>query len=83
MKVAGIEDSDDHNWSDLPVLQLYTKVEVGETLSVDTVTAYLKKKFPKANAERILGVESEYDYKRQVWEWNISLLFFFLFIGYP
>uniref|UniRef100_A0A671VZ49 UDP-glucose glycoprotein glucosyltransferase 2 n=1 Tax=Sparus aurata TaxID=8175 RepID=A0A671VZ49_SPAAU len=37
----------------------------GETLSVDTVTAYLKKKFPKANAERILGVESEYDYKRQ------------------
>uniref|UniRef100_A0A671VY28 UDP-glucose glycoprotein glucosyltransferase 2 n=1 Tax=Sparus aurata TaxID=8175 RepID=A0A671VY28_SPAAU len=45
--------------------QLYTKVEVGETLSVDTVTAYLKKKFPKANAERILGVESEYDYKRQ------------------
>uniref|UniRef100_A0A671W1M8 UDP-glucose ceramide glucosyltransferase-like 1 n=1 Tax=Sparus aurata TaxID=8175 RepID=A0A671W1M8_SPAAU len=40
-------------------------VKVGETLSVDTVTAYLKKKFPKANAERILGVESEYDYKRQ------------------
>lgn len=83
MKVAGIEDSDDHNWSDLLLLQLYTKVEVGETLSVDTVTAYLKKKFPKANAERILGVESEYDYKRQVWEWNISLLFFFLFISYP
>uniref|UniRef100_A0A671VZC3 UDP-glucose glycoprotein glucosyltransferase 2 n=1 Tax=Sparus aurata TaxID=8175 RepID=A0A671VZC3_SPAAU len=46
-------------------ISLYTKVEVGETLSVDTVTAYLKKKFPKANAERILGVESEYDYKRQ------------------
>lgn len=83
MNVAGIEDSDDHNWSDLLLLQLYTKVEVGETLSVDTVTAYLKKKFPKANAERILGVESEYDYKRQVWEWNISLLFFFLFISYP
>lgn len=30
------------------------------------LTSYLKKKFPKANAERILGAESEYDYKRKV-----------------
>uniref|UniRef100_A0A671VVQ0 UDP-glucose ceramide glucosyltransferase-like 1 n=1 Tax=Sparus aurata TaxID=8175 RepID=A0A671VVQ0_SPAAU len=47
------------------LISMLSVIEVGETLSVDTVTAYLKKKFPKANAERILGVESEYDYKRQ------------------
>lgn len=45
---------------------MYNKVDVGETLSIDTVTAYLKRKFPKANAERILGIESEYDDKRKV-----------------
>uniref|UniRef100_A0A8C1LCT3 UDP-glucose ceramide glucosyltransferase-like 1 n=1 Tax=Cyprinus carpio TaxID=7962 RepID=A0A8C1LCT3_CYPCA len=39
---------------------------IGETLSVDTVTAYLKKKFPKANAARILGVDSSYDDNRKV-----------------
>uniref|UniRef100_A0A8C1LCD1 UDP-glucose glycoprotein glucosyltransferase 2 n=1 Tax=Cyprinus carpio TaxID=7962 RepID=A0A8C1LCD1_CYPCA len=38
---------------------------IGETLSVDTVTAYLKKKFPKANAARILGVDSSYDDNRK------------------
>lgn len=47
-------------------LQLYSKVDVGEMLSAGTITAYLKKKYPKANAERILGVNSEYDYKRKV-----------------
>ncbi|XP_036965883.1 UDP-glucose:glycoprotein glucosyltransferase 2 isoform X1 [Acanthopagrus latus] len=60
-----IADEYDLSQALISMLSLYTKVEVGETLSVDTVTAYLKKKFPKANAERILGVESEYDYKRQ------------------
>uniref|UniRef100_A0A8C1FNV5 UDP-glucose ceramide glucosyltransferase-like 1 n=1 Tax=Cyprinus carpio carpio TaxID=630221 RepID=A0A8C1FNV5_CYPCA len=44
---------------------VYNRVEVGETLSVDTVTAYLKKKFPKANAARILGVDSSYDDNRK------------------
>uniref|UniRef100_A0A3P8V2S6 UDP-glucose ceramide glucosyltransferase-like 1 n=1 Tax=Cynoglossus semilaevis TaxID=244447 RepID=A0A3P8V2S6_CYNSE len=46
-------------------LQIYKEVEVGETLTVGELTSYLKKKFPKANAERILGAESEYDYKRK------------------
>uniref|UniRef100_A0A668AYB2 UDP-glucose ceramide glucosyltransferase-like 1 n=1 Tax=Myripristis murdjan TaxID=586833 RepID=A0A668AYB2_9TELE len=45
--------------------QMYNKVDVGETLSVDTVSAYLKRKFPKASAERILGIDSEYDDKRK------------------
>lgn len=47
-------------------MQIYNRVEVGETLSVDTITAYLKKKFPKANAARILGVDSNYDDNRKV-----------------
>lgn len=47
-------------------IQIYNRLEVGEFLSVDTVTAYLKKKFPKANAARILGVDSSYDDNRKV-----------------
>lgn len=31
-----------------------------------TIVEYMKRKFPKANAKRILGVESEYDDQRQV-----------------
>lgn len=46
-------------------MQLYNKVDVGETLTAKTVADYMKRKFPKANAERILGAESEYDDKRQ------------------
>lgn len=48
-------------------------------LTVDTVIDYLKRKFPKANAERILGIESEYDEKRQVRKW-ILLSFFSPFL---
>uniref|UniRef100_A0A671PG61 UDP-glucose:glycoprotein glucosyltransferase 2-like n=1 Tax=Sinocyclocheilus anshuiensis TaxID=1608454 RepID=A0A671PG61_9TELE len=44
---------------------IFNRVEVGESLSVDTVTAYLKNKFPKANAARILGVDSSYDDNRK------------------
>ncbi len=47
-------------------IQIYNRVEVGEFLSVDTVTAYMKKKFPKANAARIIGVDSSYDDNRKV-----------------
>lgn len=48
------------------LLQLYNTVDAGEVLSVETIAEYMKKKFPKANAKRILGVESEYDDQRQV-----------------
>uniref|UniRef100_A0A672RF13 UDP-glucose glycoprotein glucosyltransferase 2 n=1 Tax=Sinocyclocheilus grahami TaxID=75366 RepID=A0A672RF13_SINGR len=47
------------------MVSIYNRVEVGETLSVDTVTAYLTKKFPKENAARILGVDSSYDDNRK------------------
>uniref|UniRef100_A0A8C2XGP4 UDP-glucose ceramide glucosyltransferase-like 1 n=1 Tax=Cyclopterus lumpus TaxID=8103 RepID=A0A8C2XGP4_CYCLU len=47
------------------LMSMVSVIEGGETLSVDTISAYLKRKFPKAKAERILGVESEYDDKRQ------------------
>ncbi|XP_019129729.2 UDP-glucose:glycoprotein glucosyltransferase 2 isoform X2 [Larimichthys crocea] len=60
-----IADEYDLSQALMSMLSLYNRIGVGETLSVDTVTDYLKKKFPKANAERILSAESEYDYKRQ------------------
>lgn len=47
-------------------MQLYNTVHVGETLSVEAITEYMKRRFPKANAKRILGLESEYDDQRQV-----------------
>ncbi|KAJ4933097.1 hypothetical protein JOQ06_029934, partial [Pogonophryne albipinna] len=49
----------------ISMVSLYNKVDVGETLSVDTISDYLKRKFPKTDAERILSVESEYDDKRK------------------
>lgn len=58
---------------------MYNKVEAGEMLSVDAISAYLKRKFPKANAERILGVESEYDDKRKVRKPNSCHLFLSLY----
>ncbi|XP_075896251.1 UDP-glucose:glycoprotein glucosyltransferase 2 isoform X2 [Nelusetta ayraudi] len=49
----------------MSTLSIYSKIDAGETLTVDAVIDYLKRKFPRAGAERILGVESEYDEKRQ------------------
>uniref|UniRef100_A0A671PJD6 UDP-glucose:glycoprotein glucosyltransferase 2-like n=1 Tax=Sinocyclocheilus anshuiensis TaxID=1608454 RepID=A0A671PJD6_9TELE len=54
------------------MVSIFNRVEVGESLSVDTVTAYLKNKFPKANAARILGVDSSYDDNRKVMLLNSS-----------
>uniref|UniRef100_A0A665TDA3 UDP-glucose ceramide glucosyltransferase-like 1 n=1 Tax=Echeneis naucrates TaxID=173247 RepID=A0A665TDA3_ECHNA len=60
-----IADEYDLSQALMSIVSLYNKVDVGDTLSVDTLSAYLKKKFPKANAERIIGKESEYDDKRK------------------
>ncbi|XP_066542592.1 UDP-glucose:glycoprotein glucosyltransferase 2-like [Hoplias malabaricus] len=49
----------------LSMVSIYNKVNVGDSLSVDKVTSYLKKKFPKANIARILGPDSEYDDNRK------------------
>ncbi|KAL6485212.1 hypothetical protein MHYP_G00072570 [Metynnis hypsauchen] len=49
----------------LSMVSMYNRVDVGDSLSVHAVTAYLKKKFPKANADRILGEDSDYDDKRK------------------
>uniref|UniRef100_A0A668AHC7 UDP-glucose ceramide glucosyltransferase-like 1 n=1 Tax=Myripristis murdjan TaxID=586833 RepID=A0A668AHC7_9TELE len=57
--------ADEYDLSQALMSMMYNKVDVGETLSVDTVSAYLKRKFPKASAERILGIDSEYDDKRK------------------
>lgn len=47
------------------MVSIFNRIGVGKTLSVDTIKAYLKKKFPKANAARILGVDSSYDDNRK------------------
>ncbi|XP_070770594.1 UDP-glucose:glycoprotein glucosyltransferase 2 [Enoplosus armatus] len=60
-----IADEYDLSQALMSMLSLYSQVDVAGTLSVDTITAYLKRKFPKANAERILGAESEYDDNRK------------------
>ncbi|XP_031152510.2 UDP-glucose:glycoprotein glucosyltransferase 2 isoform X3 [Sander lucioperca] len=60
-----IADEYDLSQALMSMVSLYNKVDAGKTLSADTISAYLKRKFPKANAERILGVESEYDDKRK------------------
>uniref|UniRef100_A0A8C7U3M7 UDP-glucose ceramide glucosyltransferase-like 1 n=1 Tax=Oncorhynchus mykiss TaxID=8022 RepID=A0A8C7U3M7_ONCMY len=57
--------ADEYDLSQALMSMMYNKVEIGEALSVDTVSAYLKKKFPKASAARILGEDSEYDDKRK------------------
>ncbi|XP_072300712.1 UDP-glucose:glycoprotein glucosyltransferase 2 isoform X2 [Eucyclogobius newberryi] len=49
----------------LSIVSLYNKVDAGEQLSVDTISAYIKRKFPKANVEKILGDDSEYDERRK------------------
>ncbi|XP_047456702.1 UDP-glucose:glycoprotein glucosyltransferase 2 isoform X3 [Mugil cephalus] len=60
-----IADEYDLSQALLSMVSLYNTVDVGEALSADKVSAYLKRKFPKANSERILGLESEYDDKRK------------------
>ncbi|KAK9537662.1 hypothetical protein VZT92_005260 [Zoarces viviparus] len=60
-----IADEYDSSQALMSIVSMYNKVDAGETLSVDAISAYLKRKFPKANAERILGIESEYDDKRK------------------
>uniref|UniRef100_A0A674F4Y4 UDP-glucose ceramide glucosyltransferase-like 1 n=1 Tax=Salmo trutta TaxID=8032 RepID=A0A674F4Y4_SALTR len=60
-----IADEYDLSQALMSMVSMYNKVEIGEALSVDTVSAYLKKKFPKASAARIFGEDSEYDDKRK------------------
>uniref|UniRef100_A0A3P8XBE6 UDP-glucose glycoprotein glucosyltransferase 2 n=1 Tax=Esox lucius TaxID=8010 RepID=A0A3P8XBE6_ESOLU len=57
--------ADEYDLSHALMSMLYHKVEIGETLSVNTVSAFIKKNFPKASASRILGEDSEYDDKRK------------------
>ncbi|XP_019910403.2 UDP-glucose:glycoprotein glucosyltransferase 2 isoform X3 [Esox lucius] len=60
-----IADEYDLSHALMSMVSLYHKVEIGETLSVNTVSAFIKKNFPKASASRILGEDSEYDDKRK------------------
>ncbi|XP_061735029.1 UDP-glucose:glycoprotein glucosyltransferase 2 isoform X2 [Nerophis ophidion] len=60
-----ITDEYDLSQALISMASLYNRLDEGETLTTDTISAFLKSKFPKANAERILGAESEYDAKRK------------------
>lgn len=60
-----IADEYDLSQALMSMFALYNRVDAGEPLSVETISSYLKNKFPKAGAERILGVESEYDDTRK------------------
>ncbi|KAM3607346.1 uncharacterized protein V6R79_006111 [Siganus canaliculatus] len=75
-----IADEYDLSQALLSMLSLFNKVDVGETLTAETVSAYLKKKFPKASAKRILGVDSEYDDRRKS---GLGALPLALFNGVP
>uniref|UniRef100_A0A3Q2Z169 UDP-glucose ceramide glucosyltransferase-like 1 n=1 Tax=Hippocampus comes TaxID=109280 RepID=A0A3Q2Z169_HIPCM len=56
--------ADEYDLSQALISMLYNRVNEGETLTADTIIAFLKSKFPKANTERILGAKSEYDGRR-------------------
>ncbi|XP_051938490.1 UDP-glucose:glycoprotein glucosyltransferase 2 isoform X2 [Hippocampus zosterae] len=59
-----IADEYDLSQALISMASLYNRVNEGETLTADTIIAFLKSKFPKANTERILGAKSEYDGRR-------------------
>ncbi|KAJ8252912.1 hypothetical protein GJAV_G00206940 [Gymnothorax javanicus] len=60
-----IADEYDFSQAFVSMVSLYSRVEAGESLSVETVVAFLKKKFPSANAAKVLGPESPYDVRRK------------------
>ncbi|XP_028290980.1 UDP-glucose:glycoprotein glucosyltransferase 2 isoform X3 [Gouania willdenowi] len=60
-----ISDEYDLSQALMSMVSLFNDVDVGEALSSDTISKYMKRKFPKANSDRILGAESEYDGNRK------------------
>ncbi|KAJ8350264.1 hypothetical protein SKAU_G00253940 [Synaphobranchus kaupii] len=60
-----IAEEYDFSQAFISMVSMYSRVEAGETLSAETVVAYLKKKFPNANAAKVLGLESLYDERRK------------------
>ncbi|KAJ8389769.1 hypothetical protein AAFF_G00114750 [Aldrovandia affinis] len=60
-----IADEYDFSQAFMSMVSMYGRVEAGGTLSVEKVVSYLKKKFPSANAAKILGLDSTYDDRRQ------------------
>ncbi|KAK6487138.1 UDP-glucose:glycoprotein glucosyltransferase 2 isoform X1 [Huso huso] len=47
------------------MVSIYNKVKSGDVLTVDRVVGFLKKKYPRADALRIIGLDSQYDDKRK------------------
>ncbi|XP_067842577.1 UDP-glucose:glycoprotein glucosyltransferase 1 isoform X2 [Heptranchias perlo] len=58
------EDSDlSHAFSS--IVSIYNKVQDGETLTVDYVVSFMKKKYPRVDVKNIFGVDSEFDDQRK------------------
>uniref|UniRef100_A0A8C6LY12 UDP-glucose ceramide glucosyltransferase-like 1 n=1 Tax=Nothobranchius furzeri TaxID=105023 RepID=A0A8C6LY12_NOTFU len=57
--------ADEYDLSQAVMSILYNQVEEGQMLSAEMISAYLKRKYPKVNPEKVLGVNSEYDYGRK------------------
>ncbi|XP_054602856.1 UDP-glucose:glycoprotein glucosyltransferase 2 isoform X4 [Nothobranchius furzeri] len=60
-----IADEYDLSQAVMSIVSLYNQVEEGQMLSAEMISAYLKRKYPKVNPEKVLGVNSEYDYGRK------------------
>ncbi|XP_061697975.1 UDP-glucose:glycoprotein glucosyltransferase 2 isoform X2 [Syngnathoides biaculeatus] len=60
-----IADEYDLSQALISMASLYNRVNEGDALTTDTISAFLKSKYPKANAEKIFGAESEYDDRRK------------------
>ncbi|XP_030044920.1 UDP-glucose:glycoprotein glucosyltransferase 2-like, partial [Microcaecilia unicolor] len=61
-----IAEESDTTQAFISMTSMYNKVKDGEVLTVDHVTTVLRNEFPRADIEAILGVDSEYDKKRQM-----------------
>ncbi|XP_078077778.1 UDP-glucose:glycoprotein glucosyltransferase 1 isoform X2 [Mustelus asterias] len=46
------------------IVAIYNQVQDGESLTVDNVINFMKKKYPRVNVQNILGVDSEFDDQR-------------------
>ncbi|XP_023698378.2 UDP-glucose:glycoprotein glucosyltransferase 2 isoform X1 [Paramormyrops kingsleyae] len=55
----------DHAQAFSVMVSMYKKVAEGEALSAADVASYLKKKFPKASAAKVLGIDTMYDDRRK------------------
>ncbi|XP_043547391.1 UDP-glucose:glycoprotein glucosyltransferase 2 isoform X1 [Chiloscyllium plagiosum] len=47
------------------IVAIFNQVQDGESLTVDNVVSFMKKKYPRVDVQNILGVDSEFDDQRK------------------